>query len=104
MPTAKGSFSRTQNTLITATFVIDERQWDFIMTISSSIVAFTSNGAELTYNDLDELTSTRSFNGTIGREDFSIDLDNGLKITGKLNKPYLMERVGVDGTGKWVQH
>ncbi|KAK8031882.1 hypothetical protein PG990_001616 [Apiospora arundinis] len=104
MPTAKGIFSRTQNTLITASFVIDEIQWDYIMTISSSIVAFTSNSAELTYKDLDELTSTRPFNGTIGRNDFSLLLNNGPTIKGSLNSPGMPERVTVDGTGKWVQH
>ncbi|KAH6854678.1 hypothetical protein B0I37DRAFT_362772 [Chaetomium sp. MPI-CAGE-AT-0009] len=104
MPTAKGTFYRNSANRVTAVFVVDEIQRTFSATVSPSIQPFTSNSATLTYDDDDQLTSTRSYSGRIGTDTFELTLNNGTKITGDLNVPGLSPASTVNGTGAWEEN
>ncbi|KAH6856355.1 hypothetical protein B0I37DRAFT_443037 [Chaetomium sp. MPI-CAGE-AT-0009] len=102
MPTAKGTFIRESLNRVKAVFVLDDGvQISFPATVSPSIQAFTSNAATLTYDDPDQLTSTHSYSGRIGINDFVITLDNGTEFKGTLNVPGISPANTVTGTGAW---
>ncbi|KAL5513700.1 hypothetical protein ACEPAH_4099 [Sanghuangporus vaninii] len=56
---------------------------------------------KLTYNDVDELTSTRSYVGSIGELTYTVVFDNGPVIEGMANQPGLMPLIGISGSGVW---
>ena len=89
---------------VTAVFVIEEIQRTFSANVSPSIQAFTSNSATLTYDTVEQLTSTRSYSGRIGTNTYELTLDNGPKITGGLNVPGLSPANTVAGTGVWEEN
>ncbi|KAL5530960.1 hypothetical protein ACEPAG_3836 [Sanghuangporus baumii] len=56
---------------------------------------------KLTYNGLDELTSTRSYVGSIGDLTYTVVFDNGPVIEGMANQPGVMPLIGISGSGFW---
>ncbi|KAK4198634.1 hypothetical protein QBC40DRAFT_298322 [Triangularia verruculosa] len=104
MPTADGTFFRNSANRVTAVFIIDEIQMTFTATVAPSIQPFTSKSATLTYDDVESLTSTRSYSGLIGTDTYALIFDNGPKITGNLNVPGISPANTVAGTGVWEQN
>ncbi|KAL4252801.1 hypothetical protein ABKN59_005415 [Abortiporus biennis] len=101
MPTVKGSFHRNSPNRITAVFVVDGIQVTYTATVSPSIQPFTSNNARLTYDDIDDLASTRGYDGRIGTDTFKLTLKNGPVIEGNLNVPGIAPAATVNGSGAW---
>lgn len=103
MPTDQGALYRQSANRIIAVFVIDDIQRSFSATVSIALPPFTSNSATISYEDVDLLTSTHSYSGRIGPDTFELTLQNGPKITGRLNDPGIVPGVTVDGTGAWQE-
>ncbi|KAL4252793.1 hypothetical protein ABKN59_005392 [Abortiporus biennis] len=101
MPTAKGSFHRESANRFIAVFVVDGIQVSYSATVSPSMQPFTSNNATLTYDDVDDLTSTRGYEGRIGTDDFKLTIKNGPTIEGQLNVPGISPAATVNGSGAW---
>ncbi|KAI0444637.1 hypothetical protein F4803DRAFT_510728 [Xylaria telfairii] len=104
MPTAKGTVTRPSANRLTFVFVIDGLQYTFNATVSPSIQPFTANNLTLTYTDVDQLTSTRSYSGRIGINDLNLKWDNGPEVTGGLNVPGISPASTVNGSGAWEQN
>ena len=104
MPTASGTFVRASANRVTAVFVIDGIQSTFSATVSPSMQPFTSNSATLTYDNADQLTSTRSYTGHIGTDNYAITFANGPSFEGTLNTPGISPASTVTGTGSWEQN
>ncbi|KAF5124012.1 hypothetical protein E5D57_011933 [Metarhizium anisopliae] len=99
--TAYGSLIRESGNRLTASFTIDGRAYNFPATVSPSLPAFTTNNTKLAYNDLDQLTSTRTFSGQIGTTTFKLTFNNGPIVDGDLNQPGIVPAASVNGNGVW---
>lgn len=55
----------------------------------------------LTYSDIKQLTSVRTYIGTVDRLDYTINLDNGPVIEGLANYPGMMPSITFSGSGEW---
>ncbi|KAM0548857.1 hypothetical protein ACHAPJ_009713 [Fusarium lateritium] len=104
MPTARGTATRISANRITLQFVVDDIQVTFTGTISPAIQPFSANVANLTYDSLEDLTSTHSYSGRIGPQTFKLDFNNGVKAEGNLEVPGISPASTVDGTGAWEQN
>lgn len=104
MPTAPGTFLRIDSNRFAAQFVIDGILYTFSATFSPSVQPFASNAAKIDYHSIDFLTSTRSYGGRIGINDFNLTLDNGVELSGQLNPPGVNPTSSVNGTGTWEQY
>ncbi|KAF4446031.1 hypothetical protein F53441_10289 [Fusarium austroafricanum] len=104
MPTAQGIAIRNGANRITLVFVIDDLQVTFSAAINPPIQPFSVNDATITYNSLDDLTSTHSISGQIGPETFSLSFDNGVTAEGNLSPPGVSPASTVHGSGSWEQN
>jgi hypothetical protein len=104
MSTAPGTLIRNNANRITALFVIDDLQYSYSAIVSPSIQPFTSQTATVEYSDVDDLTSTRAYNGKIGTNTFQLTIDNGPTIKGNLDLPGVDPASSVNGTGAWEQN
>ncbi|KAK4106641.1 hypothetical protein N658DRAFT_491275 [Parathielavia hyrcaniae] len=105
MPTAQGTLVRNSDNRFTAEFATDDGlQTTFSATVSPAIHPFTTNSVTLTYDDAEQLTSTRSYTGRIGIDKFVLAFANGPIISGGLNVPGVYPAETVAGTGAWEQN
>lgn len=102
--TAPGFIQRTLNSggRFTGSFTINELQYTVSGTTNPSVQMFAARYAVLEYTDLGQLTTTRSLDGQIGMHDISLSIDNGAKITAKLDNP-VNPASTISGTGTWTQ-
>ncbi|XEU95937.1 hypothetical protein FSHL1_001222 [Fusarium sambucinum] len=100
MSTAQGVFVRNSTNHITLVFVINETQVTCSGTVSPSIPPFTTKNVTLTYNDINKMSSTRSYSGRIGQNRFKLDFDNGFTAEGDLNPPGVIPAMVVNGAGR----
>ncbi|KAF8163838.1 hypothetical protein B0H34DRAFT_697225 [Crassisporium funariophilum] len=75
--------------------------YNFSGNFASSVPAFTSNTATLTYTSLNQLTSTRSFDGRVGPNNVRLTLANGSVIDAVLDMP-ISPGSSVSGMGVWT--
>ncbi|KAG2411495.1 hypothetical protein HFD88_009050 [Aspergillus terreus] len=104
MPQVEGTFGRdTGRNRVAASFAIKQVTNNFKATVNPALPAFTGK-AKLDYEKEDQLTGTRTYEGRIGPNDFTITLSNGAKISGQLNCPGIDDANTVTGNGAWEQH
>lgn len=72
-------------------------------TFKSSVPEFESYTATVKYNDVGDLTSTRSFAGRVGQDDLVLTFDNGPVISGRLNMP-IDPATTVSGSAVWTEN
>jgi hypothetical protein len=70
---------------------------------ATSVPDFYCTNAKLSYDDIGDLTSTRSFSGRVGGNDITLTFDNGPTITGRLNMP-INPPSTVSGSAVWTQN
>ena len=99
--TAPGRIECADGKNLVATFVIDKVDYPFTATVAPSLQPFSSNNATLTYNAVSDLTAARSYQGRVGTDDFTLTLDNGPVMAGKLNAPGINPASLVSGKGTW---
>ncbi|KAF9535171.1 hypothetical protein CPB83DRAFT_843599 [Crepidotus variabilis] len=101
MPEVEGFIQTTQEgTHFLATFVIKDAEYNFSGRISSNTQQWKCKPAFLEYETLAQLTSTRPFDGKIGRRKVELKISNGPKIVGYVLLP-LEEGSSVSGNGMW---
>ncbi|EKJ70872.1 hypothetical protein FPSE_08923 [Fusarium pseudograminearum CS3096] len=103
MPTAPGTLVRNGANKITLTFSVDGVQFTFVGVMDPAMPPFNANQVTLTYNSVNELSSTVSFDGKIGPEHFRLNLSNGVTAKGDLDFP-LSPASLVSGSGTWTQN
>jgi len=109
LPTAKGTLSISAKGGFKSAFVIDGATLNFNGSLVSQAAAdLTDNGAILTYNDVNELLGTYTFNtaaSTIGPNDVSWTLERvnaSFTITGGTLSPSQSSKFTIsDGQGYW---
>ncbi|CAE6387947.1 unnamed protein product [Rhizoctonia solani] len=102
MPTVYGAVVSNDGSKFIAVFMVGKIQYTFTGTLKpQAAVAFTSAGASLTYANSDELSGVHSFSGTVGVDTLELNLDNKVKIEGKLDTP-LQVAVVPNGAGTWA--
>ncbi|KAI0340562.1 hypothetical protein BDW22DRAFT_382418 [Trametopsis cervina] len=115
MPTAHGwiknvpddpSEGTPQNTRFQAMFWTDSKDDDspvpffFVGIIVPPVPTFKCSAATLVFDEDDDLTGTQFLDGKVGGTDILVHLDNGPKISGKLNTPS-SSSIQVVGYGVW---
>ncbi|KAF0639654.1 hypothetical protein FPSE5266_08923 [Fusarium pseudograminearum] len=103
MPTAPGTLVRNSETRMTLMFIVDGVQFHFMGNMNPAMPPFNANQVTLTYNSVDELSSTVSFDGKIGPDNFKLNLSNGVTAEGHLDIP-LSPASPVSGSGTWMQN
>ncbi|KAF8154464.1 hypothetical protein B0H34DRAFT_716572 [Crassisporium funariophilum] len=101
MPSAEGFIKSTAGGRFACTFLIDDLMYNFSGSFASSVPAFTSNTATLAYTTLNQLVSTRSFDGRVGPNNIKLTLANGPVIDGVLDMP-ISPGSTVSGSGVWT--
>ncbi|KAI0785694.1 hypothetical protein C8Q75DRAFT_326783 [Abortiporus biennis] len=102
MPTSSGTFNRDSANRLEALFIIDGiTLWRFTANVTPSLPPFDTYSVWLTYNDIDDLSSRRTYHGLIGESRFKITLKNGPTIEGAMEQPGLSPAVTVTGSGTW---
>ena len=100
MPTVQGDVKPLGDTGFMATFLINHYLYRFKAEMGKSVEFVTCREATLTYDSISELTSTRSYDGTIGPHDISFNISNGPKITGRLDG-YTTPSGDLSSSGSW---
>lgn len=86
-----------------ASFEINDLLYNLACTVNPSIEHFDVKDAKIEFGSLDQLTTTRQFYGKIGKNQITMSLANGPKITGVLGK--LMDPASsIVGQGTWTQN
>ncbi|GAQ36144.1 hypothetical protein AtubIFM54640_005066 [Aspergillus tubingensis] len=102
MPTSYGTLQWVAPNRANAKFDIDGVDTTCAMTINGAVPNFGSSEATLNFQDTDQLSGTRSFDGHIGRGDFETDFDNAPKIQGDLSMP-IDQYITVMGNAIWTR-
>jgi hypothetical protein len=95
VPGAAGRFA--------SSFSINKILYNASGSFATSVPEFTCSNAKLTYDDIGDLTSTRSFSGRVGDTDIALTFDIGPTITGRLNMP-INPPSTVSGSVVWTQN
>jgi hypothetical protein len=95
VPSAGGRFSTS--------FYVNKMLYNASGSFASTVPQFSCSNATLKYNDIGDLTSTRSFSGRVGIDDIELTFDNGPTITGRLNMP-INPPSTVSGSAVWTQN
>ncbi|KIM42294.1 hypothetical protein M413DRAFT_444721 [Hebeloma cylindrosporum] len=95
VPGASGRFS--------SSFSINKVLYNASGSFGTTVPEFVSNNATLRYDDIGDLTSTRSFSGRIGSDDVELVFDIGPTIKGRLNMP-ISPPSTVSGSAGWTQN
>ncbi|KAL5496068.1 hypothetical protein ACEPAH_3161 [Sanghuangporus vaninii] len=103
----KGTVNRERTTRMSCIFDINGFRTTFDATLVPAMSPFISRNANLTCEDVEQLTGTFSYNGHIGVSDYEIQiLDNKgnviVTISGKLEEPHQVNKNHVRGTGVWM--
>lgn len=102
MPTYNGTLQWLAPNRANATFDIDGVDTTCALTINAAVPNFGSSDATLDFQDKDQLSGTRGFDGHIGRGDFETDFDNAPKIQGNLYSP-IDQYIAVNGYAMWTR-
>ncbi|OJZ89753.1 hypothetical protein ASPFODRAFT_43036 [Aspergillus luchuensis CBS 106.47] len=102
MPTAQGIFTWTAPNQATAQFYVDGKISTCTMGLNGVLPNSGMTSATLNYDNIDQLSGTRSLDGHIGRGDFETDFENAPKIQGDLDRP-IDQYISVYGNGRWTQ-
>ncbi|OCH91037.1 hypothetical protein OBBRIDRAFT_887285, partial [Obba rivulosa] len=85
MPEATGTIVRDNkaHSLVAGTWDLGGgSMYTFTFNLSNSVPMFKSSEATLSYNNTDNLTGTRKFQGYIGNDDVSLSIDAGSTVQG----------------------
>ncbi|KAI0785696.1 hypothetical protein C8Q75DRAFT_326778 [Abortiporus biennis] len=106
MPTVEGSFTRDSSNRFTAVFDVDGTSMSFTANVTPAIESFEATEVTLTYDDVDHLTSKRSYHGRIGPGSIKLTIQNGPVIDGTIDgsKATGYPRATVVGSGTWEAH
>ena len=100
---AKGTVVSLNGSKFVATFIIDEIQYIYSGNVNPNPGPFKVNNATLTYSDVSDLTTTRSYTGQVGISKIKFTLKNGVTITGDLPDNNQVDPAStVDGSGTWT--
>ena len=102
MSTAPGMVIRASPDRLMQVFIIDDIQYTFAAVISPPIPPLQVVEAQLSYESPDDLTSTRSYQGTIEDGQLKLQFDNGPTITATVESPIDVGQV--EGQGVWEQN
>ena len=103
MPTAQGSIISQNGSKFVATFPIDDLKYIYSGSIDPNPGAFKVTKATLTYDDTDDLTSTRSYTGQVGITKVIFNIKNGPVAAGPLPDDEQVNPAStVDGVGSWT--
>ncbi|KIM39453.1 hypothetical protein M413DRAFT_29193 [Hebeloma cylindrosporum] len=72
-------------------------------TFETTVPEFECYNATVKYDDIDDLTSTRSFAGRVGMNDIQLTFDNGPVISGRLDMP-IDPATTVSGSAVWTEN
>ncbi|CEF85281.1 unnamed protein product [Fusarium graminearum] len=103
MYTAPGILTLTGSNRMTLTFIIDDVHFTLTGNINPAMPPFKANQVILTYNNVHELSSTVSFEGQIGPNNFKLNLENGVTAEGYLDFP-ISPASRISGSGTWSQN
>ena len=70
---------------------------------AENVPEFECYNATVKYNDVGDLTSTRSFAGRVGMNDIELTFDNGPVISGRLDMP-IDDAITVSGSVEWTEN
>ncbi|KIM38056.1 hypothetical protein M413DRAFT_39138, partial [Hebeloma cylindrosporum] len=70
-----------------SSFSINKILYNASGSFASTVPEFACSNAKLSYDDIGDLTSTRSFSGRVGESDIALTFDIGPVISGRLNMP-----------------
>ncbi|KAF9460262.1 hypothetical protein BDZ94DRAFT_1266402, partial [Collybia nuda] len=84
-------------------FIIDEIQYSFVGSIAPSVQPFNCSNAVLTYGSVDDLTTSRAFEGQVGVTKITVTIENGVTISGRLNMQ-LSPATSIFGGGTWTSN
>ncbi|ESU13927.1 hypothetical protein FGSG_07647 [Fusarium graminearum PH-1] len=99
MYTAPGILTLTGSNRMTLTFIIDDVHFTLTGNINPAMPPFKANQVILTYNNVHELSSTVSFEGQIGPNNFKLNLENGVTAEGYLDFP-ISPASRISGSGR----
>jgi len=99
MPTARG-FVKSHGNALVATFDIDDNLRYFSIDVKSRNQSFECTNATLAYSSSEGLIGNCKWRGTIGKEDFRMDLGGGVSIAGSLDTAR-SSSVILRGAGTW---
>ncbi|GLA74834.1 hypothetical protein AtubIFM55763_006080 [Aspergillus tubingensis] len=102
MPTSYGTLQWVAPNRANAEFNIDGVDTRCALTINAAVPNFGSSEATLDFQNTDQLSGTRSFDGHFGRADFETDFENAPKIQGNLDMP-IAQNITVNGNAIWTQ-
>jgi hypothetical protein len=86
-----------------ASFYVNNLAYNVSGSFASSVPEFLCSNAKLSYDDIGDLTSTRSFFGRVSDTDIAFTFDNGPTIIGRLNLPINPPSM-VSGSVVWTQN
>ncbi|KAL4252792.1 hypothetical protein ABKN59_005393 [Abortiporus biennis] len=102
MTIVAGTLIRLTSNRLKAVFIIENVPMTFTANVSPAIQPFVTYAVVLTFNNVNELTSRRSYNGRIGVGTLKLTLSNGPVIEGFIvNPPGVTPASNVNGTGTW---
>jgi hypothetical protein len=100
MVTVDGTITHAAADRLLATFFVDGILYSFNASVNPDTMPFPTNSAQLTYDDVEDLTHAHAVHGRIGTGDFSLNFDNGPKIEGTFS-PGVDRAVAINGNGAW---
>jgi len=108
MPVIQGSVQSDKGNRLVAIFIIGGTTYTFSGNFSPYLSSkFISGNATLTYNDTSQLIQTdphsRPFYGVAGQDDITINLPDGVSITGSLPNP-ISPASNISGSGIWTTY
>ncbi|OCH84320.1 hypothetical protein OBBRIDRAFT_420038 [Obba rivulosa] len=92
----------SSNSRVIAQFNINGQTNIFTCNLSNSVQFFSCTHATLTYRSGDDLTGTRIFQGSVGTNEVTLTLGNGVVIHGVLDNSIGMN-ASENGSGVWEQ-
>ncbi|KAE8328666.1 hypothetical protein BDV39DRAFT_173817 [Aspergillus sergii] len=101
MPTTNVHFRWVAPHKIDGIFEVEGQQANCALLSNVALPNLGEAQTRLIYDNMDQLTGTRKFDGHVGRSNFAFSFENGPRIEGDLLSP-IVEYITVNGTGTWV--
>ncbi|KAF8967312.1 hypothetical protein BDZ97DRAFT_1804456 [Flammula alnicola] len=99
---ATGFLRSTSGARFLGSFMLKDSQYIVAGSFASSVPAFKSSAAILTYDKEESLSGTKAVDGVVGSDKVTLQFSNGSKIEGKLDFP-ISPAASVCGAGFFTQ-
>jgi hypothetical protein len=101
MPTIRGTFNiASPGPVFSSRFHIDEIGYSFNGSFGGLSIDSCKGVVTLTYDTTEQLTSSRDYQGVVGKMSMKMTLANGVEIAGPLDNPIMVANT-VTGNGRW---